>query len=38
MEVQLRDPKLFYPIFRAESRKNFERLLVTEALSFVCRK
>ena len=30
MEVQLRDPKLFYPIFRAESRENFERLLVQE--------
>ena len=30
MEVQLRDPKLFYPIFRAESRENFERLLAQE--------
>lgn len=29
-EVQLRDPKLFYPIFRAESRTNFERLLSQE--------
>ena len=29
-EVQLRDPKLFYPIFRAESRENFERLLAEE--------
>ena len=29
-EVQLRDPKLFYPIFRAESRENFERLLARE--------
>ena len=27
MEVQLRDPKLLYPVFRAESRENFERLL-----------
>ena len=26
-EVQLRDPSLLYPIFRAESRENFERLL-----------
>ena len=30
-EVQLRDPKLLYPIFRAESRENFERLLAEEA-------
>ncbi len=30
MEVQLRDPKLLYPIFRAESRENFERLLAQE--------
>ena len=30
MEVQLRDPKLLYPIFRAESRENFERLLAEE--------
>ncbi|WP_300810598.1 DUF3849 domain-containing protein [uncultured Acetatifactor sp.] len=29
-EVQLRDPALFYPIFRAESRENFERLLAEE--------
>ena len=29
-EVQLRDPKLFYPIFRAESKENFERLLAKE--------
>ena len=29
-EVQLRDPALFYPIFRAESRENFERLLARE--------
>ncbi len=29
-EVQLRDPKLLYPIFRAESRENFERLLERE--------
>ncbi len=29
-EVQLRDPKLLYPIFRAESRENFERLLEQE--------
>ena len=29
-EVQLRDPKLLYPIFRAESRENFERLLAEE--------
>ena len=29
-EVQLRDPKLFYPIFRAESKENFERLLAEE--------
>ncbi len=29
-EVQLRDPTLFYPIFRAESRENFERLLARE--------
>ena len=29
-EVQLRDPKLLYPIFRAESRENFERLLARE--------
>ncbi|MVB09524.1 hypothetical protein CAFE_01800 [Caprobacter fermentans] len=26
-DVQLRDPSLAYPIFRAESRENFERLL-----------
>ncbi len=26
-EVQLRDPTLYYPIFRAESKENFERLL-----------
>lgn len=26
-DVQLRDPALSYPIFRAESRENFERLL-----------
>ncbi|MBD5532852.1 MAG: DUF3849 domain-containing protein [Lachnospiraceae bacterium] len=26
-EIQLRDPKLLYPIFRTESRENFERLL-----------
>ncbi|MCM1410873.1 MAG: DUF3849 domain-containing protein, partial [Lachnospiraceae bacterium] len=30
MEVQLRDPKLLYPIFRAESRENFERLIAAE--------
>ena len=30
-EVQLRDPKLFYPIFRAESRENFERLIAESA-------
>ena len=30
MEVQLRDPKLLYPIFRTESRENFERLLAEE--------
>ena len=30
MEVQLRDPKLLYQIFRAESRENFERLLAEE--------
>ncbi|MFU7518069.1 hypothetical protein, partial [Clostridium sp. HCS.1] len=30
MEVQLRDPKLLYPVFRAESRENFERLLAEE--------
>ncbi len=30
-EVQLRDPKLLYPIFRAESKENFERLLAEEA-------
>ena len=29
-EVQLRDPKLLYPIFRAESKENFERLLAEE--------
>ena len=29
-KVQLRDPKLLYPIFRAESRENFERLLAEE--------
>ena len=29
-EVQLRDPKLLYPIFRAESKENFERLLAQE--------
>ena len=29
-EVQLRDPKLLHPIFRAESRENFERLLAQE--------
>ena len=29
-EVQLRDPTLLYPIFRAESRENFERLLAEE--------
>ncbi|RKJ18713.1 DUF3849 domain-containing protein [bacterium D16-50] len=29
-EVQLRDLALFYPIFRAESRENFERLLARE--------
>ncbi|MDE7203501.1 MAG: DUF3849 domain-containing protein, partial [Lachnospiraceae bacterium] len=29
-EVQLRDPKLLYPIFRAESRENFERLVERE--------
>ena len=29
-EVQLRDPKLLYPIFRAESRENFERLMAKE--------
>lgn len=27
VDVQLRDPALAYPIFRAESRENFERLL-----------
>jgi N12 class adenine-specific DNA methylase len=27
VDVQLRDPALSYPIFRAESRENFERLL-----------
>ena len=27
LNVQLRDPALRYPVFRAESRKNFERLL-----------
>src|SRR5699024_12172160 len=26
-EVQLRDPTLAYPIFRAENRENFERML-----------
>lgn len=26
-EVQLRDPSLLYPIFRAESRENFEKML-----------
>lgn len=26
-EVQLRDPTLYYPIFRAESKESFERLL-----------
>ena len=31
LEVQLRDPALFYPVFRAESRENFERLLAKEA-------
>ena len=30
MEVRLRDPKLLYPISRAESRENFERLLTDE--------
>ena len=29
-EVQLRDPTLFYPIFRTESWENFERLLARE--------
>lgn len=29
-EVQLRDPTLIYPIFRAESRDNFERLLAQD--------
>ena len=29
-EVQMRDPKLLYPIFRVESRENFERLLAEE--------
>jgi N12 class adenine-specific DNA methylase len=27
MHIQLRDPTLFYPIFRAESRESFERLM-----------
>ena len=27
LNVQLRDPELRYPVFRAESRENFERLL-----------
>ncbi len=26
-DIQLRDPTLFYPIFRAENKENFERLL-----------
>ncbi len=30
-EVQMRDPKLPYPIFRVENRENFERLLAEEA-------
>lgn len=29
-EVQLRDPSLAYPIFRAENRENFERMLSKE--------
>ena len=30
LNVQLRDPALRYPVFRAESRENFERLLRTD--------
>lgn len=29
-EVQLRDPSLYYPIFRVESIENFERLLLND--------
>ncbi len=30
-EVQMRDPKLLYPVFRVESRENFERLIAEES-------
>ena len=30
-EVQMRDPKLLYPVFRVENRENFERLLAEES-------
>ena len=30
-DIQLRDPTLLYPIFRAESKENFERLLQRDA-------
>ena len=30
-EVQMRDPKLLYPVFRVESRENFERLTAEES-------
>ena len=30
-EVQMRDPKLLYPIFRVENRENFERLIAEES-------
>lgn len=31
LDVQLRDPSLRYPVFRAESRERFERLLRTDS-------
>lgn len=31
LDVQLRDPSLRYPVFRAESRERFERLLQTDS-------
>ena len=36
-EVQLRDPSLAYPIFRAENRENFERMLSQDERNHVVR-
>ncbi len=37
-EVQLRDPSLYYPIFRVESMENFERLLSKDSRNAEQRK